>query len=108
MRQVNLSLRAQRDLKRLGRGRERDQLLAALAAIAEVPVAGESRRDAAYDVWPWLRVRVGNYRILLAPAAEAGATERPVQRDDIIVERIVHRRELERAVRGLSLSSGQV
>ena len=85
---VLLATRAARDLRRLGPGPELDRIEAALqrlegdAANLDIkPLTGSA---------PWLRLRVGDWRILFRTADEA-----------VLVARIIHRTELQQAVRTL-------
>jgi mRNA-degrading endonuclease RelE of RelBE toxin-antitoxin system len=104
---VELSSRARRDLRRLGRGPDRkpvvDALNVSLVAVPPpdnldvVPLEGHA---------PWLRLRVGVHRILYRPldAEELAAVSRrrgPGAETGYLVARIVHRRDLERAVASL-------
>lgn len=94
---VFLPRRAERDLRGLGLPDLR-RIRSALEALA---------RDDATDVKalarrPWLRLRAGDYRLLYRPLttdelAKLGRKE-PA---GCLVARVVHRSELERAVRGL-------
>jgi mRNA-degrading endonuclease RelE of RelBE toxin-antitoxin system len=97
MRGVVLSRRAERDLRRIGAGaalariREALEGLAAGATNLDIkPLAGGA---------PWHRLRVGDYRVLYCPVEpdEAGGFEARW-----LVARIVHRRDLERAVSTLT------
>jgi mRNA-degrading endonuclease RelE of RelBE toxin-antitoxin system len=85
---ILLSARAERDLRRLGPGPELDRIEAGLRRLIGSkpnldikPVTGSA---------PWLRLRIGDWRILYRPAD-----------DQILVARIVHRSELQRAIRTL-------
>jgi mRNA-degrading endonuclease RelE of RelBE toxin-antitoxin system len=104
---VELSSRARRDLRRLGRGPDRkpivDALTVALVAVPPpenldvVPLEGHE---------PWLRLRVGTYRILYRPLRDEELAAVLAQRGrhaeaGYLVARIVHRRDLERAVAAL-------
>lgn len=83
--EVELSRRAERDLRRMGQGLDQNRVIEALRRLAA--------EDASLDVRalrganPWVRLRVGDWRILYRP------TDR-----GFWIERVVHRRELERAV----------
>jgi mRNA-degrading endonuclease RelE of RelBE toxin-antitoxin system len=97
MRGVVLSRRAERDPRRLGSGellaRIRDALegLAAGGASLDIrPLAGAA---------PWHRLRVGDYRVLYRPVEPH---EAPGQSARWLVARIVHRRDLARAVSTLT------
>ncbi len=88
MDRILLSTRAERDLHRLGPGPELDRIEAGLRHLIESepnldvkPLAGSA---------PWLRLRIGDWRILYRPAG-----------DQILVARIIHRSELEQAIRTL-------
>ncbi|HUP70462.1 MAG TPA: type II toxin-antitoxin system RelE/ParE family toxin [Acidimicrobiales bacterium] len=82
---VELSARAERDLRRIKRGPDRKRLVVALQALA-----GEAANldvKALHGKAPWRRLRVGDYRVLY----------RPVERG-LWVERVIDRRDLDRAV----------
>ena len=92
---IALSRRAVKDLRRIGPGDELDRIRLALEALG----AG----GAGFDIKPlrgqapWLRLRVGDLRILYRPiSAEEGIDA------SHLVARIVHRRDLERAVSTLA------
>ncbi|HUR18482.1 MAG TPA: type II toxin-antitoxin system RelE/ParE family toxin [Acidimicrobiales bacterium] len=82
---VELSARAERDLRRIKRGPDRQRLVVALQALA-----GEAANldvKALHGKAPWRRLRVGDYRVLYRLVEKA-----------LWVERIVDRRGLDRAV----------
>ena len=88
MDRVLLATRAARDLRHLGPGPELDRIEAALQRLGDSeanldikPLTGSA---------PWLRLRVGDWRILFR---QADAT--------LLVARIIHRSELQQAVRTL-------
>ena len=88
MDRVLLATRAARDLRRLGPGPELDRIEAALQRLGDSeanldikPLSGSA---------PWLRLRVGDWRVLLRLADAA-----------VLVARIIHRSELQQAVRTL-------
>lgn len=88
MDRILLSTRAVRDLRRLGPGLGLDRIEAGLQRLSTgepnldiKPIAGSA---------PWLRLRVGDWRVLYRPAG-----------DEILVARIVHRSELQQAIRTL-------
>jgi mRNA-degrading endonuclease RelE of RelBE toxin-antitoxin system len=97
MRGVVLSRRAERDLRRVGAAPELTRIREALEGLA----AGAANLDikALAGSAPWHRLRVGDYRILYR-AVEAGEAADPNAR--WLVARIVHRRDLERAVSTLT------
>lgn len=88
MDRILLSTRAERDLRRVGPGPELDRIEAGLRRLIErapnldvKPLIGSA---------PWLRLRVRDWRILFRPAG-----------DQILVARIIHRSELQQAIRTL-------
>lgn len=99
---VELSTRAIKDLRRLdasARDRVTRVLRSDLAADPRPPnldvVQLEGRA-------PWSRLRLGDHRVIFRPLAAAelralGAT----QRRGILVERLINRRDLEKAIRHL-------
>lgn len=94
---VVLSRRAVRELQRIGRGPQ----LARIRAGLDGPVAGATDFDIKplAGAGPWHRLRIGDYRVLyrsIEPGEAAGSDAR------WLVARIVHRRDLERAVSTLT------
>lgn len=96
---VELSRRAQRDLRALP-GRDRGRIVRALREdLVDDPPPQNLDIVALQGRAPWLRVRVGNWRVLFRPlssdelADAVGTAER-----GFLVARIVDRRDLERAV----------
>ena len=95
---VTLARRAERDLRGLGTT-ELARIRSAVVGLAR-GAHGDVRALAGSP--PWLRMRVGDYRILFrvltaAELADLGQEE-PT---GWLIARVVHRSELERAVRGL-------
>ena len=88
MDRILLSTRAERDLRRLGPGPELDRIEAGLRRL----IGGETNLDIkpVTGSAPWLRLRIGDWRILYRPAG-----------DQILVARIIHRSELQQAIRTL-------
>lgn len=91
MERIALSRRAVKDLRRIGPGYELSRVREALDALAgdEPSLDVKALRGQS----PWLRLRVGDYRILyrpLVPDESAGAS--------YLVARVIHRSELDRAV----------
>ncbi len=93
MRGVVLSRRAERDLRGLGSGEALARIREALEGLADggasldiKPLAGAA---------PWHRLRVGDHRILYRPLESDEVADASVR---WLVARIVHRRDLERAV----------
>lgn len=89
MRVVRLSRRATRDLDALPKK-------TAQRVIATLNALGDDPRSAALDIKalvgqrPWLRLRVGSYRILFR-----------TDKDVVLVARVIDRKDLDRAVRSL-------
>ena len=89
MREVTLRPRAERDLRQIGPGPERTRIVAGLRELgADAPNLDVK---ALAGATPWLRLRISNYRVLYRPAGDS----------TYVVERIVHRRDLDRAVNQL-------
>jgi mRNA-degrading endonuclease RelE of RelBE toxin-antitoxin system len=97
MRGVLLSRRAERDLRRIGAGSDLTRVRQALEGLA----AGAALLDikALAGAAPWHRLRVGDYRVLYR-AVDLDEAVDPNAR--WLVARIVHRRDLERAVSTLT------
>jgi len=99
---VELSTRAIKDLRRLDRS-SRDRI----ARVLRTELAAD-QRPPNLDVVrlegraPWSRLRVGEYRVIFRPlsAAELRALEAE-ERVGVLVERLIHRRDLEKAIRRL-------
>jgi mRNA-degrading endonuclease RelE of RelBE toxin-antitoxin system len=93
MSRVVLSRRAERDLRRIGRGEALARLREALEGLA----VGEANLDVKPPAGsaPWHRLRVGDYRVLYRVVEPDEAVESEAR---FLVARIVHRRDLERAV----------
>ena len=104
---VELSSRASRDLRRLGKGPDRKPLVDALTvSLVAVPPPDNLDVKPIAGHQPWLRLRVGAYRILYRPMTAqevAVVAKRRGRRIEtgFLVARIVHRRDLERAVASL-------
>jgi mRNA-degrading endonuclease RelE of RelBE toxin-antitoxin system len=105
---VELSGTARRDLKRLGPGPERKAVIDALTVgLAAIPQAENLDIKALEDAMPYLRLRVGDYRVIYRPLDPAEISEVAGRRGlpevgvGYLVARIVHRRDLERAVASL-------
>jgi mRNA-degrading endonuclease RelE of RelBE toxin-antitoxin system len=97
MRGVVLSRRAERDVRHIGPGETLARIREALESLA----ADEAKLDikTLAGAAPWQRLRVGDYRILYRPV-EPGNEFDPNAR--WLVARVVHRRDLERAVSTLT------
>ena len=112
MSHIELSGRAEHDLRRIGRGAVRDRIIRTLAeSLAVDPPPANLDIKALQGAAPWLRMRIGEHRILYRPltAEEMQAlTERAARTGDplpeargFLVARIVHRGQLERAISSL-------
>lgn len=88
--EVRLTRRAERDLRRIGPGPPRRRITTALTTLGEQMPNLDVK--ALTGARPWLRLRVGDYRILYWQRPD-GAYE---------VGRIVHRRDLDAATDTLS------
>jgi mRNA-degrading endonuclease RelE of RelBE toxin-antitoxin system len=65
---IELSGKARRDLKRLGRGPERKAVIDALnVGLAAIPQAENLDIKALEGATPYLRLRVGDYRVMYRP-----------------------------------------
>ena len=96
---VELSCRAQRDLRALP-DRDRSRIVRALREdLASDPLPRNLDVVALQGRTPWLRLRSGDWRLLLRPlsAAELAEVAGTATRG-FLVARIVNRRDLERAV----------
>ena len=105
---VELSGKARRDLKRLGPGPDRKAVIDALTVgLAAVPQAENLDIKALEGATPYLRLRVGDYRIIYRPLDPVEIAEVARRRGlpkvgaGYLVTRIVHRRDLDRAVASL-------
>jgi len=97
VRGIVLARRAERDLRRIGTGDALDRTREVLEGLA----VGADNLDIRPLVGavPWYRLRVGDHRILCRPVETgevAGSSAR------WLVARVVHRRDLERAVSTLT------
>lgn len=92
----------------MGPGPERERVVRVLAAALEpVPSPGNADVRPLVGYAPWLRLRVGDWRVVYRPlqaeelAAIKDARGEIDAADGFLVFRIVHRRDLQRAVRAL-------
>jgi mRNA-degrading endonuclease RelE of RelBE toxin-antitoxin system len=97
MRGILLSRRAERDLRRIGSGPDLTRIREALEGLA----GGTTNLDVKplAGVAPWHRLRVGDYRVLYRAVDPGEAADSDAR---WLVARIVHRRDLERAVSTLT------
>lgn len=89
---VELDRQAQRDLRKLHPDDHRAALRAMRDTLTREPLPANADDRALKGREPWRRLRVGELRILWRPV-HADGTRR--------VARVIHRRDLERAVRTL-------
>jgi mRNA-degrading endonuclease RelE of RelBE toxin-antitoxin system len=98
MHHIELSRRALRDLRRIDRADRRRLLDVLENDLAAEPQPPNLDVKQLVGHTPWLRLRRGGYRILYRPLTGAElrtlGTEHP---DGFLVERIVDRRDLDRA-----------
>ena len=97
MRRIVLSRRAERDLRRIGSGETLTRISDAFVVLASgganldiKPLIGSA---------PWHRLRVGDYRVLYRPILPGEGMDLAA---DWLVARVIHRRDLERAVATLA------
>ncbi len=93
---VQVTRRAERDLRAVSAA-DRRRIATALNALS----AGAENLDvkALAGVSPWLRLRVGDWRVLYRPTTEHEARAGGA---DWFIARIINRRDLERATRSLT------
>jgi mRNA-degrading endonuclease RelE of RelBE toxin-antitoxin system len=96
MGRVVLSRRAERDLRRIGSREPLARVRAAFVAL-ESGVPDIDRRPLVGHA-PWHRLRVGDYRVLYRPVAVDETVDGDI---GWLVARVVHRRDLVRAVASL-------
>jgi mRNA-degrading endonuclease RelE of RelBE toxin-antitoxin system len=87
---ITLLPRAERDLRSIGHA-ERKRIVDALRSLAEAEGPGNPDVKALRGAVPWLRMRVGDYRVIYRATPAA-----------YVVARIIHRRDLDRAVATLA------
>lgn len=107
MRHVELTSRAKKDLRKMGRGIHRTRILKDLAEnlASDSPPANLDVK-ALRGAEPWHRLRIGEWRVLYREATEREVTSlnglRGIKADKaVFVARIVNRRDLDEAVKSL-------
>jgi mRNA-degrading endonuclease RelE of RelBE toxin-antitoxin system len=95
---VELAPRAVRDLRRLRGSADLKRIRSGLEALGQ-SVPGLDIRPLEGRA-PWRRLRVGDWRVLFRLLAE-GEHRQLGRRSIVLVARVIHRRELDRAVKGL-------
>ena len=106
---IELSNQAQRDLRKMGRGSDRDRVAKDLfEELTAVPAPGNLDVKPLQGARPWMRLRVGDWRILYRPlsADELQQVRASQTRGDgpqgFLVDRVVNRSDLTEAVRNLA------
>lgn len=111
MARVRVSSAAVRDLRRVRDRRDLDRLEEALyIELATEPVPANLDVKPLAGHRPWLRLRVGDYRVIfrrLSPAEVGRLDPYRGTEPGILVERVINRRDLDRAVRSLPGESGR-
>ena len=103
---VEVSTKARRELRRLARGPIEPILDAPTVSLVAIPPPDNLDVKPLEGHAPWLRLRVGVYRILYRPLTTdelAAVSQQRGHRIDAgyLVARIIHRRDLDRAVASL-------
>jgi mRNA interferase RelE/StbE len=100
---VRVSKRAEKDLRRIGPGQELDRIEQAIENLAREPPLPSLDIKPLVGREPWRRLRIGPYRVLYRPITreELGAVGRTYQQG-VLIERVVHRRDLETAAKSLT------
>lgn len=107
MRHVELTSRAQKDLRKMGPGRQRTRILEVLGRdLAADPYPANLNAKALRGAEPWQRLRVDEWRTLYRQGTEEEVAAlnalREINADKaVFVARIVNRRDLEAAVKTL-------
>jgi mRNA-degrading endonuclease RelE of RelBE toxin-antitoxin system len=106
MRHVELSRQAVRDLRKVTHAAGLDRIMAALTEqLTADPPPDNLDIKALQGRAPWLRLRVGDWRIIYRPLTreELDRLKLGEQPEGYLVARIVNRRDLERTLRTLDL-----
>jgi mRNA-degrading endonuclease RelE of RelBE toxin-antitoxin system len=107
---VELSSKASRDLRDLKNRKQLERIKRGLAALAEKPTPGNLDIKPVTDRAPYLRMRVGEWRILYRPLTEREIQILVLRRGStttttgFLVARIINRKDLERAIATLELA----
>jgi mRNA-degrading endonuclease RelE of RelBE toxin-antitoxin system len=99
-RHIEISTRAERDLRQLDR-RDRDRVVDGLRRLAAEPPPANLDVKAIAGALGWSRLRIGDFRVLYRQLTQRELVALERVGAGILVARIVNRRELERAVRSL-------
>ena len=105
---VELASQAQRDLRRMGRGSDRDLVAKALfEELTAVPVPENLDVKPLKGTRPWMRLRVGDWRVLYRPLDRdelqhvRGSQQQEDSPQGFLVARVVNR-DLDEVVRNLA------
>lgn len=94
MNKIELASRAARDVKGINR-QERTRVLTAIAeTLGAEPMPENADVKPLTGRTPWHRLRIGEWRVLYRPCSD----DEP---GDVLVARVVNRRDLEKAVKTL-------
>ena len=97
---VQFSRRARKDLERLN-ATTRSRVRAALGGLVQTPPRSNLDIRSLTGRSPWLRLRVGNVRVILRPLTQTEASLLRVESPGYLVERVIDRRDLDDALRPL-------
>lgn len=99
---VALAPRASRDLRKLRRSPDLPAVREALRRLQAHPAPDNADVSALTGAAPWLRLRVGPFRVLYRPLTDHELAElAPGAPAGFLVARIVNRRDLDEAIRSL-------
>lgn len=93
-RHIELAGRAERDLRKIT-GTERQRIRQGLVGLAR---GAQGDVKALAGRAPWLRIRLGDYRVLYRPLTADEMRRLGRTGEGYLVARVVHRRDLEQAV----------
>lgn len=105
MSHVEITARAEKDIRQLDKPTRRRVVEGLLANLTPTPPPDNADVKPLRGAEPWMRLRVGSYRILFRPLTaqqlkplveDVPKARRPTE--GYLVERVVHRRDLDRAV----------
>jgi len=105
MKHVEITGRAEKDLRQLDKPTRGRIAAGLLADLAPTPPPDNKDVKPLRGAGPWMRLRIGTYRVLFRPLTTAelkplveGIPKADRPTEGYLVERIVHRRDLDRAV----------
>ena len=97
---VQFSWRARKDIERLSSS-TRSRVQAALGGLVELPPRSNLDIRPLTGRSPWLRLRIGNVRVILRPLTQSEAGLLRVESPGYLVERVIDRRDVDDALRPL-------